>query len=66
MSSVSNLTTTDGPRWDSTENHGPLVSVITWLLGITLVLSVVARISTRYAVVRQIRLDDITIAIALV
>ena len=66
MSSVSNLTTTDGPLWDSAENHGPVVSVISWLLIVALFLTISTRIATRWAVVRQIRSDDITIITELV
>ena len=66
MSSVSNLTTTEGPLWDSTLNHGPVVSVISWLLIVASVLTVCTRIGTRWAVVRQVRSDDVTIITALV
>ena len=66
MSSASNLTTTDGPHWDSAQNHGPVVSVISWLLIVASFLTIGTRIATRWAVVRQIRSDDITIITALV
>lgn len=66
MSTISNLTTTDAPLWETSENHGPLVSVITWLLVIAAFFAVLARVATRYAVVRQARLDDVSIIIALV
>ena len=66
MSSVSNLTTTDGPRWNQPTNHGPVVSVMTWLLVVTTFLAVLARIATRLVVVHTIRFDDIAILLALV
>lgn len=66
MASISNLTTTDGPLWDSPSNHGPVVSVLTWLLIVVTFLAVVARIATRIVVVRTIRMDDIFILLALV
>ncbi|KAL8730062.1 MAG: hypothetical protein Q9181_004793 [Wetmoreana brouardii] len=65
MSRVSNLTTTDPPLWDTPENHGPLVSVLTWFLVITSFLAVTARVATRYAVIRQLRADDATIMAAM-
>lgn len=66
MSSVSNLTTTDAPRWESPQNHGPLISILAWFLIITSFLSILARVATRYAVVRQLRGDDAIIIVALV
>ena len=66
MSSVSNLTSTDGPEWDSSANHGPIVSVISWLLVVAAFLVTATRLGTRFAVVRQIRPDDVTIVAALV
>ena len=66
MSSISNLTVTNGPLWNQPENHGPVVSVMTWLLIVTTFLAVLARIATRLVVVHTIRLDDISILLALV
>ena len=66
MSTVSNLTTTDAPLWNTSTDHGPLVSVITWFLVITAFLSVLARVSTRYSAVRQVRLDDVSMVLAMV
>ena len=66
MSGISNLTTTDAPLWETPENHGPLVSVVTWFLVITAFLSVLARLGTRYAVVRSFRWDDAFIVLAIV
>ena len=66
MSTTSNLTTTDAPWWDSPDNHAPVVSVITWFLIITSLLAVLARIATRFAVIRGLRLDDVVILLALV
>ena len=66
MSSTSYLTTTDAPLWESSRNHGPLISVLTWFLIITSFLAVLARIATRFVVVRQLRLDDASILFALV
>ena len=66
MSSISNLTVTNGPLWNQPENHGPVVSVMTWLLIVTTFLAVVARILTRLVVVHTIRSDDIAILLALV
>lgn len=66
MSTISNLTTTDAPLWETPENHGPLVSVITWFLVITAFLAMLARVSTRFTAVRQVRLDDVAIVVAMV
>jgi len=66
MSAVSNLTTTNAPLWETSNNHGPLVSVVTWFLAITTFLAVLARVATRYAVIRQVRRDDVFIVVALV
>ncbi|KAL8709201.1 MAG: hypothetical protein Q9220_006081 [cf. Caloplaca sp. 1 TL-2023] len=66
MSSISNLTTTDGPNWETSDNHSPLVNVLTWFLVITTFFAVAARVATRFAVVRQLRWDDATILIAMV
>ena len=66
MSSVSNLTVANGPLWNQPENHGPVVSVMTWLLIVTTFLAVLARIATRLVVVHTIRSDDIAILLALV
>ena len=66
MSTISNLTTTDAPTWNGAENHGPLVSVLTWFLVITAFFAVFARVATRFAVVRQLRWDDATILVAMV
>ena len=66
MSSVSNLTTTDGPLWNQPTNHGPVVSILTWLLIVTTFLAILARIATRLVVVHTIRLDDVSILFALV
>ena len=66
MSSVSNLTVANGPLWNEPENHGPVVSIMTWLLIVTTFLAVLARIATRLVVVHTIRLDDVAILSALV
>ncbi|KAL8952513.1 MAG: hypothetical protein Q9222_001581 [Ikaeria aurantiellina] len=66
MSSISNLTTTDGSNWETSDNHSPLVNVLTWFLVITTFFAVAARVATRFAVVRQLRWDDTTILIAMV
>lgn len=66
MSSISNLTVTNGPLWNQPDNHGPVVSVMTWLLIVTTFLAILARIATRLVVVHTIRVDDITILLALV
>ena len=66
MSSISNLTTTDAPLWETSEDHGPVVSVVNWFLIVTAFLAVLARVSTRYAVIRRVRMDDATIVLATV
>ena len=66
MSSISNLTTTDGPLWDQPANHGPVVSIMTWLLIVIAFLAVLARILTRLVVVHTIRFDDMSMLLALV
>ncbi|KAL8686760.1 MAG: hypothetical protein Q9218_006885 [Villophora microphyllina] len=66
MSGISNLTTTTAPLWESSQNHGPLVSVLAWFLIIVSFLSILARVGTRYAVVRELRTDDAIIIVALV
>lgn len=61
-----NLTAADAPRWNTAEHHGSVVSVVTWLLSITTVFVVVARVLTRYATTNTLRWDDIMAIFALV
>ncbi|KAL8906013.1 MAG: hypothetical protein Q9207_002298 [Kuettlingeria erythrocarpa] len=65
MSTTSNLTVTDAPHWNTSENHGPLVNYLTWFLVISAFLAVSTRIYIRYAAVRQIRWDDAAIVVAM-
>jgi len=64
MSVISNLTT-DAPLWDTSVDHGPLVSVMSWFLVITAFLSVLACVSTRYVAVRQVSLGDVSMVLAM-
>ena len=66
MSTISNLTATDAPHWDTPENHGPLVNYLTWFFIISASISVLTRVLMRYAVVREIRWDDASIMFATV
>lgn len=66
MSSMSNLTTTDAPHWNGEDNHGPLVSLLTWFFVITAFLAVLARVLTRLHVIRKLRWDDGSIMAAMV
>lgn len=66
MGADSVLTATNAPLWVTASNHGPLVSVVAWFLAVTAFLAVFARVATRYAVIRQVRQDDVVIVIALV
>ena len=66
MGSLSNLTTTEGPHWNTPEHHGPAVSVVTWVCIVGVVLAVASRIITRYAVIRTLQWDDITCLLATV
>ncbi|KAL8788533.1 MAG: hypothetical protein Q9213_001606 [Squamulea squamosa] len=61
-----NLTAADAPLWNTAEHHGSVISVVTWLLIITTVLVVVARIVTRYATMNTLRWDDIMAIFAMV
>lgn len=51
---------------DSADNHGPVVSVLTWFLTVTAVLWVFARAATKWAVSHKIAFDDYLIFLALV
>lgn len=66
MSTISNLTVTDAPHWNTSENHGPLVNYLTWFFIISAFLAVSTRIYIRYAAVRQVRWDDAAIVVAMV
>ncbi|KAI4191988.1 MAG: hypothetical protein LQ346_004533 [Caloplaca aetnensis] len=65
MSTISNLTVTDAPHWNTSENHGPLVNYLTWFFIISAFLAVSTRIYIRYAAVRQVRWDDAAIVVAM-
>ena len=66
IDNMSNLTEADAPRWNTSEHHGPVVSVVTWLLIIAVVLAVAARLVTRYALIKTLRWDDWTVLLATV
>ncbi|KAL8868547.1 MAG: hypothetical protein Q9174_004920, partial [Haloplaca sp. 1 TL-2023] len=66
MNNNANLTAEETPRWATSENRGPLVSVLTWFLVITSFFAVAARVATRFAVVRQLRWDDAMIIVAMI
>lgn len=66
MSAVLNSTTTNSSLWNTPQHHGPVVSVVTWLLIIAVVLAVGARTVTRYAIIHTLRGDDITALLAMV
>ena len=61
-----NLTAADAPLWNTPEHHGPVVSVVTWLLVITTVFVMLARVVTRYATMKTLRSDDILATFAMV
>ena len=60
------LTAADAPLWNTAEHHGPVVSVVTWLLIIATVFVMMARVVTRYAIVKTLRWDDILAIFAMV
>lgn len=47
-------------------NYGPAVNVVTWFLGATTVLFVIARFTTKVALAQSIRVDDGLVFVALV
>ncbi|KAL8847394.1 MAG: hypothetical protein Q9221_007581 [Calogaya cf. arnoldii] len=61
-----NLTAADAPLWNTAERHGSVISVVTWLLIITTVFVVVARVVTRYATMNTLRSDDMLAICAMV
>ncbi|KAL8930816.1 MAG: hypothetical protein Q9208_000357 [Pyrenodesmia sp. 3 TL-2023] len=65
MSTISNLTVTDAPHWNTSENQGPLVNYLNWFFVISAFLAVFTRIYIRYAAVRQVRSDDLAIVVAM-
>ena len=66
MSPVSNLTTTEGPHWNTPQHHGPAVSVVTWIAIVGVILAVISRIITRCAVIHKLQWDDILCLVATV
>ena len=48
------------------DNHGPIVSIITWILLISMVLSVCAKVALKLLVSRMFNRDDGAITIAMV
>ncbi len=49
-----------------TDNYSSLVSIVAWIFLVTTAFSVFARLSTRFAISRKFKLDDLLIVIALV
>ena len=47
-------------------NYGPAVHVLTWFLGSTAVLFVIARLTTKVILAQRIRIDDGLLVISLV
>ena len=54
------------PLLVSAGNYSSAISIIAWVLLVTTFLGVVARLSTRFAVSRKLRADDLLIVAALV
>lgn len=50
----------------STDNYSSLISIIAWVFLVTTFLGVVARLSTRVAISRRFKTDDLLIVVALV
>ena len=65
MATLLNVTT-DTPHWNTEQHHGPAVSVVSWILIISVFFSVAARLMTRYAIIHTLRWDDITALLATV
>lgn len=51
---------------DSPDNHGAIISVVTWFLGVCSILSFITRMATKVAVSRRVNGDDVLIFAALV
>lgn len=51
---------------DSPDNHGAIISVVTWFLVVSATLAFITRIATKLAVSRRINGDDVLIFAALV
>lgn len=51
---------------DTSNNHGPVVNVITWFLLVASVLCVITRFVTKLAISRRLASDDVLILVALV
>lgn len=54
------------PLLVSTYNHSALISIIAWVLIVTTAFSVLVRLSTRSAISKKLKADDLFIVIALV
>lgn len=54
------------PLLIAADNYSSLVSILAWIFLVTTSFSVVARLSTRFAISRKFKLDDLLIVIALV
>lgn len=53
------------PLLVSTDNYSSLISIIAWVFLVTTFLGVVARLSTRVAIARRFKTDDLLIVVAL-
>ena len=54
------------PLLVTTNNHSALISIIAWVLTVTTAFSVLIRLSTRFAISKKLKTDDVFILIALV
>ena len=54
------------PLLVSTDNHSALISIIAWILVVTTTFSVLVRLSTRFAISKKFKADDVFIVIGLV
>ena len=54
------------PLLVSTDDHSALISIIAWVLIVTTASSVLIRLSTRFAISKNLKTDDGFILIALV
>lgn len=53
------------PRIDAT-HRGPLLNLGTWIMMVIMIISVIAKITTKWAMVRKLQRDDALMIVAMV
>ena len=48
------------------DNHGPILAICTWFMMTVMILAVIARVTIKATVRREIKIDDYSIMVALV